>query len=61
MPGLRPVPLSHGPFGWFQVAAAEGKGRQDDSSDSRVENEVKRDLLLKNPAWVDEDDEAEEM
>ncbi|XP_041265108.1 U3 small nucleolar RNA-associated protein 18 homolog [Onychostruthus taczanowskii] len=43
-----------------RVAAAEGKGLQEESSDSGVENEAKRDLPLKKPAWVDEDDEAEE-
>ncbi|XP_009092830.3 U3 small nucleolar RNA-associated protein 18 homolog [Serinus canaria] len=42
------------------VPAAEGKGLQKESSDSEMENEAKCDLLLKNPAWVDEDDEAEE-
>ncbi|KAF2984744.1 hypothetical protein EK904_002310 [Melospiza melodia maxima] len=59
-PGSRPCPRSHGPFGCFQVTAAEGKNLQEESSDSGVENEAKRDLLLKRPAWVDEDDEAEE-
>ncbi|KAJ7400283.1 U3 small nucleolar RNA-associated protein 18 isoform X1 [Pitangus sulphuratus] len=43
-----------------RVAAAEGKSLQADSSDSEVENEAKGDLLPKKPAWVDEDDEAEE-
>ncbi|XP_064251275.1 U3 small nucleolar RNA-associated protein 18 homolog [Passer domesticus] len=43
-----------------RVSAAEGKGLHEESSDSGVENEAKRDLLLKKPAWVDEDDEAEE-
>ncbi|KAM4674194.1 U3 small nucleolar RNA-associated protein 18 homolog isoform 5-T10 [Amazona ochrocephala] len=33
---------------------------QKDSSDSEVENEAKGNLLTKKPAWVDEDDEAEE-
>ncbi|XP_074900536.1 U3 small nucleolar RNA-associated protein 18 homolog [Buteo buteo] len=33
---------------------------QKDSSDSEVENEAKGELLSKKPAWVDEDDEAEE-
>ncbi|XP_059341836.1 U3 small nucleolar RNA-associated protein 18 homolog isoform X1 [Ammospiza nelsoni] len=42
------------------VTAAEEKNLQEESSDSGVENEAKRDLLLKSPAWVDEDDEAEE-
>ncbi|KAK2536910.1 Utp18 isoform A [Columba livia] len=31
-----------------------------DSSDSEIENEAKGQLLPKKPAWVDEDDEAEE-
>ncbi|XP_027736404.1 U3 small nucleolar RNA-associated protein 18 homolog [Empidonax traillii] len=43
-----------------RVAATEGKSLQADSSDSEVENEAKGDLLPKKPAWVDEDDEAEE-
>ncbi|XP_005526905.2 PREDICTED: U3 small nucleolar RNA-associated protein 18 homolog [Pseudopodoces humilis] len=43
-----------------RVTSAEGKGLQDESSDSGGENEAKGDLLPKKPAWVDEDDEAEE-
>ncbi|XP_027547545.1 U3 small nucleolar RNA-associated protein 18 homolog [Neopelma chrysocephalum] len=43
-----------------RVAATEGKSLQADSSDSEVENEAKGDLLPRKPAWVDEDDEAEE-
>ncbi|XP_005494812.2 U3 small nucleolar RNA-associated protein 18 homolog [Zonotrichia albicollis] len=43
-----------------RVTAAEEKDLQEESSDSGMENEAKRDLLLKSPAWVDEDDEAEE-
>ncbi|XP_065504124.1 U3 small nucleolar RNA-associated protein 18 homolog [Caloenas nicobarica] len=39
--------------------AAERSLRRD-SSDSEVENEAKGELLPKKPAWVDEDDEAEE-
>ncbi|KAM6245591.1 U3 small nucleolar RNA-associated protein 18 homolog [Porphyrio hochstetteri] len=40
--------------------AAERKRPQKDSSDSEVENEAKSNFLSKKPAWVDEDDEAEE-
>ncbi|XP_017667537.1 PREDICTED: U3 small nucleolar RNA-associated protein 18 homolog [Lepidothrix coronata] len=43
-----------------RVAATERKSLQADSSDSEVENEAKGDLLPRKPAWVDEDDEAEE-
>ncbi|XP_010074236.1 PREDICTED: U3 small nucleolar RNA-associated protein 18 homolog, partial [Pterocles gutturalis] len=40
--------------------ASERQGLQEDSSDSEVENEAKGNLLSRKPAWVDEDDEAEE-
>ncbi|XP_027605647.2 U3 small nucleolar RNA-associated protein 18 homolog [Pipra filicauda] len=43
-----------------RVAATERKSLQAESSDSEVENEAKGDLLPRKPAWVDEDDEAEE-
>ncbi|XP_075375142.1 U3 small nucleolar RNA-associated protein 18 homolog [Mycteria americana] len=43
-----------------RLNAAERKSLQKDSSDSEVENEAKGKLLSKKPAWVDEDDEAEE-
>ncbi|XP_064532082.1 U3 small nucleolar RNA-associated protein 18 homolog isoform X2 [Pseudopipra pipra] len=43
-----------------RVAATERKSLQADSSDSEVENEAKGDLLPRKPAWMDEDDEAEE-
>ncbi|KAJ7425050.1 U3 small nucleolar RNA-associated protein 18 like protein [Willisornis vidua] len=43
-----------------EVAAREGKSVSEESSDSEVENEAKGNLLPKKPAWVDEDDEAEE-
>ncbi|KFO08569.1 U3 small nucleolar RNA-associated protein 18, partial [Balearica regulorum gibbericeps] len=36
------------------------KSLRKDSSDSEVENEAKSKFLSKKPAWVDEDDEAEE-
>ncbi|XP_014808936.1 PREDICTED: U3 small nucleolar RNA-associated protein 18 homolog isoform X2 [Calidris pugnax] len=42
------------------LKATEGKSLRDDSSDSEVENEAKGEILSKKPAWVDEDDEAEE-
>ncbi|XP_065549454.1 U3 small nucleolar RNA-associated protein 18 homolog [Lathamus discolor] len=42
-----------------QLNAPERETLQD-SSDSEVENEAKGNLLTKKPAWVDEDDEAEE-
>ncbi|KAM6194121.1 U3 small nucleolar RNA-associated protein 18 homolog [Sarcoramphus papa] len=43
-----------------RLHASEGKSLQKDSSDSEVENEAKGKFLSKKPAWVDEDDEAEE-
>ncbi|XP_075576385.1 U3 small nucleolar RNA-associated protein 18 homolog [Pelecanus crispus] len=43
-----------------RLNAAEREGLRKDSSDSEVENEAKGKLLSKKPAWVDEDDEAEE-
>ncbi|KAM9222159.1 U3 small nucleolar RNA-associated protein 18 homolog [Leptosomus discolor] len=43
-----------------RLGAAERRSLQKDSSDSEVENEAKGTLLSKKPAWVDEDDEAEE-
>ncbi|KAM6050489.1 U3 small nucleolar RNA-associated protein 18 homolog [Chlamydotis macqueenii] len=43
-----------------RLDATERKGLQEDSSDSEVENEAKSNFLSKKPAWVDEDDEAEE-
>ncbi|XP_061232872.1 U3 small nucleolar RNA-associated protein 18 homolog isoform X2 [Neopsephotus bourkii] len=43
-----------------QLNAPEREALQKDSSDSEVENEAKGNLLTKKPAWVDEDDEAEE-
>ncbi|XP_053939488.1 U3 small nucleolar RNA-associated protein 18 homolog [Cuculus canorus] len=43
-----------------RLSAAEQKGLRGDSSDSEVENEAKSEILSKKPAWVDEDDEAEE-
>ncbi|KAI6075696.1 U3 small nucleolar RNA-associated protein 18-like protein [Aix galericulata] len=41
-------------------AAEEGGSLLRDSSDSEVENEAKSTFVAKAPAWVDEDDEAEE-
>ncbi|XP_064323456.1 U3 small nucleolar RNA-associated protein 18 homolog [Phalacrocorax carbo] len=38
----------------------ERKSFQEGSSDSEVENEAKGKVFSKKPAWVDEDDEAEE-
>lgn len=49
----------NGRFGCFQREAAERSAWRD-SSDSETENEAKGQLLPKKPAWVDEDDEAEE-
>ncbi|XP_030361755.1 U3 small nucleolar RNA-associated protein 18 homolog isoform X2 [Strigops habroptila] len=46
--------------GPHRLNAPEGETLQEDSSDSEVENEAKGNLLTKKPAWVDEDDEAEE-
>ncbi|XP_063208262.1 U3 small nucleolar RNA-associated protein 18 homolog [Chroicocephalus ridibundus] len=43
-----------------RLKATERKSFQKDSSDSEVENEAKGKILSKKPAWVDEDDEAEE-
>ncbi|XP_075025725.1 U3 small nucleolar RNA-associated protein 18 homolog isoform X3 [Calonectris borealis] len=43
-----------------RLNAAERKSLQKDSSDSEVENEAKGKFSSKKPAWVDEDDEAEE-
>ncbi|XP_074016265.1 U3 small nucleolar RNA-associated protein 18 homolog [Numenius arquata] len=43
-----------------RLNATERKSLQEDSSDSEVENEAKGEILSKKPAWVDEDDEAEE-
>uniref|UniRef100_A0A8B9MFR4 U3 small nucleolar RNA-associated protein 18 homolog n=1 Tax=Accipiter nisus TaxID=211598 RepID=A0A8B9MFR4_9AVES len=43
-----------------RLNATERRSLQKDSSDSEVENEAKGKLLSKKPAWVDEDDEAEE-
>ncbi|KAM6403469.1 U3 small nucleolar RNA-associated protein 18 homolog [Rhynochetos jubatus] len=43
-----------------RLNATGRKSLQKDSSDSEVENEAKGKLLSKKPAWVDEDDEAEE-
>ncbi|KAM6297506.1 U3 small nucleolar RNA-associated protein 18 homolog [Aegotheles albertisi] len=43
-----------------RVGAAGRRGLQEGSSDSEVENEAKGSVLPKKPAWVDEDDEAEE-
>ncbi|XP_061311405.1 U3 small nucleolar RNA-associated protein 18 homolog isoform X3 [Pezoporus flaviventris] len=43
-----------------RLNAPEWETLQKDSSDSEVENEAKGNLLTKKPAWVDEDDEAEE-
>ncbi|KAM6049758.1 U3 small nucleolar RNA-associated protein 18 homolog [Theristicus caerulescens] len=43
-----------------RLNTTERKSLQKDSSDSEVENEAKGTLLSKKPAWVDEDDEAEE-
>ncbi|XP_054026925.1 U3 small nucleolar RNA-associated protein 18 homolog [Dryobates pubescens] len=39
---------------------ATGSSLQKDSSDSEVENEAKGKVSSRKPAWVDEDDEAEE-
>ncbi|XP_005016103.3 U3 small nucleolar RNA-associated protein 18 homolog [Anas platyrhynchos] len=41
-------------------AAEDGGSLLRDSSDSEVENEAKSAFVSKAPAWVDEDDEAEE-
>ncbi|XP_005144388.3 U3 small nucleolar RNA-associated protein 18 homolog [Melopsittacus undulatus] len=43
-----------------RLNAPEREPLRKDSSDSEVENEAKGNLLTKKPAWVDEDDEAEE-
>ncbi|KFP25571.1 U3 small nucleolar RNA-associated protein 18, partial [Colius striatus] len=43
------------------VVPQRRKSVQKESSDSEVENEAKGKLLSKKPAWVDEDDEAEEQ
>ncbi|KAM9639138.1 U3 small nucleolar RNA-associated protein 18 homolog isoform 1-T2 [Morphnus guianensis] len=43
-----------------RLNATERRSLQKESSDSEVENEAKGKLLSKKPAWVDEDDEAEE-
>ncbi|XP_059684375.1 U3 small nucleolar RNA-associated protein 18 homolog [Gavia stellata] len=43
-----------------RLHATERKSAQEDSSDSEVENEAKGKFSSKKPAWVDEDDEAEE-
>ncbi|XP_030317883.1 U3 small nucleolar RNA-associated protein 18 homolog [Calypte anna] len=43
-----------------RVNAAEGKSFRKGSRGSEVENEAKGKLPSKKPAWVDEDDEAEE-
>ncbi|KAM9258197.1 U3 small nucleolar RNA-associated protein 18 homolog [Cariama cristata] len=43
-----------------RLNVTERKSLQKDSSDSEVENEAKSNFLSKKPAWVDEDDEAEE-
>ncbi|GAB0197691.1 U3 small nucleolar RNA-associated protein 18 [Grus japonensis] len=43
-----------------RLKATERKSLRKDSSDSEVENEAKSKFLSKKPAWVDEDDEAEE-
>ncbi|NXS92636.1 UTP18 protein, partial [Jacana jacana] len=42
------------------LKAVEKKNLQEDSSNWEVENEAKSEILSKKPAWVDEDDEAEE-
>ncbi|KAM6376719.1 U3 small nucleolar RNA-associated protein 18 homolog [Pluvialis apricaria] len=43
-----------------RLKATERKSFQKESSDSEVENEAKGKVFSKKPAWVDEDDEAEE-
>lgn len=58
--GSQPCSRSLRTFRCFQVTAVDGKGLQEESSDSGVEDEAKGNLLPKKPAWVDEDDEAEE-
>lgn len=49
-------------MGFLKLDVVTGNLLKEDSSDSEVENEAKDNLPpSKKPAWVDDEDETEEM